>query len=334
MKAAVIAFTDTSGKIAKLLTEKIGAAGYVISKRHIRGFSDFNSLTALMKDIFGQYDALVFVGACGIAVRAIAPYVKSKVTDPAVVVIDEKGSFVIPILSGHIGGANELAVEISQITGGTPVITTATDINNKFSVDTFAVKNNLHIGDTKLIKEISSRVIAGEKIGLYTDYEVKNIPDCFSEKAEAGICISNDEKKPFKITLNLFPKNIVVGIGCRRNCENIEEHIIDFLKTNNCSINSLCAAATIDVKKNEQGILDFCGKYKIPMNVFSAAELNDTEGEFKNSDFVKKTVGVGNVCERAAAAARASIMVHKTVFKGMTLALGKRDTKIDFSRGF
>lgn len=91
--------------------------------------------------------------------RSIAPYVKDKAKDPAVVVVDEKGNFAIPILSGHIGGANDLAEKIAALTSGVAVITTATDINKKFSVDTFAVRNNLHIGDTKLIKEISSRIL-------------------------------------------------------------------------------------------------------------------------------------------------------------------------------
>ena len=195
MKIAAIAFTKNGGKIVKMLVREFGARGYIISKHHTDGLEDFDNLSGLVKDIFKKYNALIFVGACGIAVRAVAPYIKDKSKDPAVVVVDEEGNFAIPVLSGHIGGANDLAKKIAALTNGTAVITTATDINDKFSVDTFAVKNNLHIRDTKLIKEISSRVLEGQKIGLYTDYELKNIPDCFTDTAEVGICISDEDKK-------------------------------------------------------------------------------------------------------------------------------------------
>ena len=215
----------------------------------------------------------MFVGACGIAVRSIAPYVKDKAKDPAVVVVDEKGNFAIPILSGHIGGANDLADKIASLTSGTAVITTATDINKKFSVDTFAVRNNLYIGDTKLIKEISSRILNDKKVGLYTDYELKNVPDCFEESNEVGICISDDDKKPFRTTLNLMPKNVVLGIGCRKGCETVEESILAFLKVNGASVYSLFAVATVDIKKNEKGIVEFCEKFDIPLLTFSAETL-------------------------------------------------------------
>ena len=111
---------------------------------------------------FMEADALVFCCAAGIAVRAIAPWVKDKTTDPAVVVTDEKGLFAVPVLSGHIGGANELAVEIARVTGGTPVVTTATDVNGLFAVDVFAEKNCLYLTDMKLAKEVSAALVAGQ----------------------------------------------------------------------------------------------------------------------------------------------------------------------------
>ena len=165
----------------------------------------------------------------------------------------------IPILSGHIGGANDLAEKIAALTSGVAVITTATDINKKFSVDTFAVRNNLHIGDTKLIKEISSRILNDKKVGLYTDYELKNVPDCFEESNEVGICISDDDKKPFRTTLNLMPKNVVLGIGCRKGCETVEESILAFLKVNGVSVYSLFAVSYthLDVyKRQNQNAID------------------------------------------------------------------------------
>ena len=232
MKIASIAFTENGAKIVKMLVREIGVKGYVFEKYKTDGLETFNNVSSLVRDIFKKYNAIVFVGACGIAVRSIAPYVKDKAKDPAVVVVDEKGNFAIPILSGHIGGANDLSEKIAALTSGVAVITTATDINKKFSVDTFAVRNNLHIGDTKLIKEISSRILNDKKVGLYTDYKLKNVPDCFEESNEVGICISDDDKKPFRTTLNLMPKNVVLGIGCRKGCETVEESILAFLKVN------------------------------------------------------------------------------------------------------
>ena len=146
-----------------MLVREMDVKGYVFEKYKTDGLETFNNVSSLVRDIFKKYNAIVFVGACGIAVRSIAPYVKDKAKDPAVVVVDEKGNFAIPILSGHIGGANDLAEKIAALTSGVAVITTATDINKKFSVDTFTVRNNLHIGDTKLIKEISSRILNDKK---------------------------------------------------------------------------------------------------------------------------------------------------------------------------
>ena len=330
MKIIAIAFTKNGGEVAKLLADKMNTDGYIISTHPTDGLKTFSSLHTVTKEGWEDYDALVFIGAAGIAVRAIAPYVDNKANDRAVVVVDEKGDFVIPILSGHIGGANELAKKIAAVTGGTAVITTATDINNKFSVDTFAVKNNLYIGDTKLIKEISSRVLDGEKIGLYSDYELKNIPDIFTENAETGMCISHENKKPFPITLNLIPKNVVLGIGCKRNCEKVEESVLEFLKSNNLDVNALSVVATIDIKKNEKGITDFCSKYSLPLMTFTADELGDTKGDFTPSEFVLKTVGVDNVCERAVCAAGAKLTYKKTALNGTAIAAGTLKTDIDF----
>ena len=270
MKIASIAFTENGAKIVKMLVREMDVKGYVFEKYKTDGLETFNNVSSLVRDIFKKYNAIVFVGACGIAVRSIAPYVKDKAKDPAVVVVDEKGNFAIPILSGHIGGANDLAEKIAALTSGVAVITTATDINKKFSVDTFAVRNNLHIGDTKLIKEISSRILNDKKVGLYTDYKLKNVPDCFEESNEVGICISDDDKKPFRTTLNLMPKNVVLGIGCRKGCETVEESILAFLKVNGVSVYSLFAVATVDIKKNEKGIVEFCEKFDIPLLTFSA----------------------------------------------------------------
>lgn len=332
MKTVVAAFTQNGAYAAKKLADALEADGYAFEKYVADGLKPFESLTELVNKTFDKSDALVFVGACGIAVRAIAPHIKNKTTDPAVVVIDEKCKFAIPILSGHIGGANELARRIAEIMGASPVITTATDINGKFAVDTFAVKNNLHVGDAKLIKEISSRVLRGEKIGIVSDLPLKNVPDIFTDKAEAGIYIGEGGKEPFRITLTLSPKNYILGIGCKKACKTIEKTALEFLKENGVSVNLLSAAATIDIKKNERGILEFCDRYNIPLFTYSAKELSRLDGDFTPSEFVKKIVGVDNVCERAVCAAGAEIAVKKAARNGVTLALGTIKHEIDFSK--
>ena len=116
MKIASIAFTENGAKIVKMLVHEMDVKGYVFEKYKTDGLETFNNVSSLVRDIFKKYNAIVFVGACGIAVRSIAPYVKDKAKDPAVVVVDEKGNFAIPILSGHIGGANDLAEKIAALT--------------------------------------------------------------------------------------------------------------------------------------------------------------------------------------------------------------------------
>lgn len=330
MKITVIAFTKKGGAVAKKICDGTGGKGFIISTHLIEGLNTFQSLHSVTHRAWQESDALVYVGAAGIAVRAIAPYVDDKARDRAVVVVDEMGKYAIPILSGHIGGANDLAREIAKITGGTAVITTATDINNKFSVDTFAVKNNLAIGDTKLIKEISARVLEDKKIGLYSDYELKNIPPIFTETADTGICISRENKKPFPITLNLYPKDVVIGIGCKKNCNTVEESLIDFMNEHHIKIDSVRALATIDIKKEEKGIVDLCRKYNVPLLTFTAKELEEARGDFSSSDFVKQTVGVDNVCERAVVKSGGQITHRKTTVNGTAIAAGTLNINIDF----
>lgn len=332
MRIAAIGFTQNGGKAVKKLTGKLGASGYLFEKYSVDGLIPFGSLSELVGEKFDTSDALVFVGACGIAVRAVAPYIKSKITDSAVIVMDECERFVIPVLSGHIGGANELALKIADITGAQAVITTATDINGKFSVDTFAVKNNLYISDMEMAKLISAEVLSGNKIGFYSDFEVKNIPDCFNENAEIGICISHDgAKKPFKKTLNLVPKNVVIGIGCKKGTPDVKRLVKRVLSEHNISREAVCMAASIDLKHNEEAIKFLCRDWDLELKTYTAEELMEQDGDFSASAFVMETVGTDNVCERSVVALGADLTVKKTAENGVTVAVGEFNTVLDFN---
>ena len=341
MRTAVISFTEKgrilSQKIADFLNEEHTAERFCFHIHTDENAQSFDDVYAIAAKLFNACDAIVFVCASGIAVRAIAPYIRSKASDPAVIAIDDCGKFVIPLLSGHIGGANRLAQLIAENIGAIPVITTATDVGGRFSPDSFAKANGLVITDLDASKKIASAVLDGEKIGLLSEYPCENIPPEISlDKAcKIGIYIgTDDEKKLFETTLFLPPKNIVVGIGCKRgtSCEMIEAHVKACFEAEKISEERLCAAATIDIKSDEKGLLEFCRKRKIRLLTYSAEELMSVNGSFESSDFVLKATGTDNVCERSVARSGAKLISPKTAKNGVTAALGELPVSIDFER--
>lgn len=256
---------------------------------------------------FMDSDCLIFIGAVGIAVRFIAPYVKDKMEDPAVIVIDEQGSYAIPILSGHVGGANQLAREAANALGALPVITTATDLNGKFAVDVFARDNHMIIGNRKLAKEISARILEGEKIRLRSDLPLKgDLPKeivIASQQEEPDIWITwKKGKESQSRILFLIPRQVILGMGCRKGVEKerVMEAVKDFCDSVDLDIRSIKDLATIDRKKEENGLIKTAMELGAGFLTFSSQELSALQGPFSESEFVKKTVGVGNVCERAA----------------------------------
>ena len=345
MKIAIVSFTNNGAILNKKVNNELEKLGYICKSYSISRFSKrYNlnkiepSLKEWTKKHFKEEDALIFISASGIAVRAIAPFVKDKKTDPAVIVIDELGRFVIPLLSGHIGGANELSKKISKFTNSIEVITTATDINNKFAVDVFAKNNNLYVSNMTIAKEISSKILEGEKIGFLSDFNFKgNIPSELVKKnieniveeekkkvsiknPKIGIYVSISGKDIYEKTLNLIPKIVTIGI---EDIKNIEELVFKVLKENNISINSVKKISSIDLKKDEEGIKEFSKKYNIPFKVYSKKELEKVEGNFTESDFVKSVIGISNVCERAAIIEnkKGKLKVKKTIGNKVTLAL-------------
>ncbi|MBE6050692.1 MAG: cobalamin biosynthesis protein CbiG [Clostridium sp.] len=344
MNINLISFTRKGGYLNKKLGDYLVSLGYSTKSYSIEKFAKDldllpmgSSLKGWTEDSFKHMDFIIFIGAAGIAVRLIAPFIKSKDVDPGVLVIDEEGKFVIPILSGHIGGANKLSKKIAKELNATEVITTATDINKKFAIDNFAVEKNLHISDINMIKKISSKILEGENVPLYSDFDVKgNLPKgiALSDEGDTGICISLEEKKVFDNTMNLVPKIITLGIGCRKNTPflNIEDLVLEVLKENNISINSVKRVASIDLKKEEEGLLEFCKKYNLEFKVYSAEELKSVPGDFTESSFVKSITGVSNVCERAAVKGsnNSDLILRKRAKNGATVAIAKEEWSVDF----
>ncbi len=342
MRIAVVSLTEKG----RVISEKIAAdlarhdvALHRVSRycfhKHCDGDSQaFDDLGELVKTLFPENDGIVFVCACGIAVRVIAPLVKSKVSDPAVVVVDDMGRFAISLLSGHLGGANRLAEIAAAAIGAQPVITTSTDVGGIFSPDSFAAANDLIISDMDASKAVAAALTNGENVALLSQFHLKNKPEIFSENADIGICISASEEKPFPLTLCLIPRNIVLGIGCKKgtSCETISEFVRRTLSAAGIDIRRVRAVASIDLKKDERGLLDFCKSLGAELRTFSAAELSQIQGEFTASEFVSSVTGVDNVCERSAVAAGGALILRKQAENGVTVAAAELPVELDFEK--
>lgn len=346
MKGAIISFSQKGYLLSERVEEALAGSGYEVQravKCHAVENSMEEPLAEWTRENFAVQDVLVFVGAVSIAVRAIAPYVRSKAEDPAVIVVDELGKHCIPILSGHLGGANELAVSLAGRLMAEPVITTATDLNHKWAVDVFAAKNRLHIEDLKKIKKVSAKLLAGGEILLAVEdccevvgkvpAEVRVRESCGLEEAP-DIIVGVHRREQWENALYLIPGAVVLGIGCRKGTEvtKIREAVERLTGQEGILRNAVTAVASIDLKAEEEGLLSYCRQERLRYQVYSAEELKQAEGEFSSSEFVARVAGVDNVCERSAVLASGGgrLIVRKQVYDGVTAAAAVMDWRVMF----
>lgn len=336
MKAAVISFTRAGKELGDRIKSWLEGQGdkaeaSVRCKALPESISE--SLDQWTKERFSKADALIYVGAAGIAVRAIAPYVQSKRSDPAVLVIDEQGTYCIPLLSGHLGGANDLAVRLAEAFQMEPVVTTATDRNQKWAVDEFARKNGLKIRDMELAKRISADLLEGKEICIKVETLNKETKEKEEAEGAPDVYIGLSEHPEWKETLYLVPPVAVLGIGCRKgaSAEQIRNLVGGMLEAYGICPECIRAVATIDRKEEEPGLLRLCKDRDIPLLTFSAEELLKAEGNFTSSEFVRQVTGVENVCERSAVtAAGGRLLIPKQKKDGVTAALAVSDWSVEF----
>lgn len=331
MKIGLIAFTDRGYalgvRLCELLCQKAHSADVTRCGK--------DELRSWMGRHFQEDDALVFIGAAGIAVRAVAPHLKSKTVDPAVLVIDEHGKFVIPVLSGHIGGANKLAVSVSKLLHALPVITTATDCNRVFAVDTWASEHGIRIINPEKIKWVSARLLAGEYVYLKSSFPVDGqLPEGLILTEDEYDVILTVKTRGRKDALRLVPPVLTLGVGCQRgvSAAELEEAFQMILKKGSCHREAVFQAASIDLKADEQGLIEFCRRNGLPLRTFSADALCSVKGRFSSSEFVRKTTGVDNVCERSAIlAGGGELFVRKNAGNGITMALAISPFSVRFT---
>ncbi|MCR5833441.1 MAG: cobalt-precorrin 5A hydrolase [Selenomonadaceae bacterium] len=291
MRTAIISLTKNGAKIAAKIVTKMGGQTFAKGK-------EFENLPKLVEEIFTKFDGLIFICATGIAVRMIAPHIVSKLSDPAVIVVDDRGNNVISLLSGHVGRANELTIEIAKILEANPVITTATDVCGKFSVDSITSKLGLVPQPKEAIKAINAAILRGENVFV-----------------TAG-----------DVQLNLIPQNLVAGIGCRRGVTSLK--IFEALQRACAMIHQpierVKLLASVDTKSDEQGLLALAEVMGLEVKFFPVKDLQKKIDEYKlaESKFVMRSVGVGNVCEAAALCCdTGKFALPKTTFQGVTVAL-------------
>ena len=321
MNIALTAFTRRGAALAARLARDLGADCTVALGKTLAGPDGYDSVRTWAGERFHDTGALIFVGACGIAVRAIAPYVRDKFTDPAVVCVDEAGRYAVPLLSGHVGGANELARRVAALTGGAAAIGTATDVNGLLAIDCWAVERGLIITARQLAKAVSAALLNGERVGFASDFGQACPPGLHPGDATLGVWVTaRKEGGPFAQTLRLVPKCLCLGIGCRRGTAGAAIRAAVERALDGWDLAAVKALGTIDLKRNEPGLLAFADSAGLPLRVYTAAELQEAEGEFTPSEFVKSVTGVDNVCERAAVLGGGTLVVKKQAADGVTVA--------------
>ncbi len=341
MKLEIISFTKAGSQLCAHLTEALNAQG-----EECRGYvpERFLSDPALYPAEpvgdwtgarFDQADGLIYIGAAGIAVRAVAPYLRDKLTDPAVVAVDEQGRYAVSLLSGHVGGANRLAEKVARILEAEPVITTASDRQGLTAVDVWAEEQGLVLSDRNLAKQVASALVNGERVGFFSDFPDRwRAPDGYEAGQRCRLnvhvtCRSDQKQEAGKepaMFLRLLPRILTLGIGCRRGTEVsvIRRAAEQVFQEYGLDIRTVKQIASIDLKQDEPGLCRFAEELGTEFITFSAETLQAVEGSPAVSEFVQQVTGASNVCERAAlcgAGERAVLLVEKKIREGVTVAV-------------
>ena len=333
MKIAIISLSKKGYDLSLRLKKQLDKDSTIISCDIF-----YKDVKNTFKLLFYEYDAIIAIMASGILIRSIAPLIKSKTTDPAILNIDENANFVISILSGHLGGANKLTSKVANLLGACEVITTATDVNKKLGVDVLAKDLYLSIENPSEILYFNKAILNNEEIlfkvnsqGNYDflfDYLNNNTLE-INVSIEFTSSINTDEIHLFYKNHKLIMKieDIVVGIGCKKNKskDDILIGLNKVLDDLNISKNRLSKLASAEIKKNEQGILDLSKHLNIPVDFVSMDKLKlFTSKDIHESEFVKSKFGVGSVSEASClitAGFNSKLIYKKTAFNGVTIAI-------------
>jgi cobalt-precorrin 5A hydrolase len=323
MRVAIIAITKGGLKLSTKLCRLL----------HFESVpSGPEGIQATVKNIWPDYDAIIFIMATGIVIRAIAPLLQDKNSDPCIIALDEGGSFAISLLAGHIGGGNALTNEVAKAIGATPVITTASDVLGLTALDLWAQHNNL-VASGKELTQLSSLLVNNGTLRVMTDFPGE-LPADFKQVhalENADLLIDHRKRSASTPLVTMQPKALVVGIGCNRGtgCDEIDSAVRSTCEQNGLAFAAIASLASIDLKGDEAGLLAFADRYQLPLFFYTAVQLNSIEG-IKQSATVFAATGAYAVCEPAALlqAETETLLVEKTKWKNVTIAMAAKSVKL------
>lgn len=349
IRIAIIAVTEKGKNTAEKIASELENVDVFFQKRGIK---------ELTGELFNKYECIIFVSACGIAVRCISPFLKSKFEDPAVLVVDDNGNNVISLLSGHIGGANEITLKIADVLEANPVITTSTDTNKKGALDVIVSKIGGYVENLReSAKLVNSYLVDNKRVGIYFDSDYESEKDSLNlsgfelidEKTEIDAIVKLDalvsvtdklrcwvdeiiynikkdnEEKEDLIYIKLVPRRIALGMGCRKNTETekmIEEFSI-FSALNNIHPAAIVKTGSLIIKKDEKCMIDLSKALCAEFNLFDVDEICTCDYMFDKSEFVKKNTGVYSVAQPSAYLLSGNVISDKYKNNGTTFAFGR-----------
>ncbi|MBU4236698.1 MAG: cobalt-precorrin 5A hydrolase [Proteobacteria bacterium] len=327
MKTAVIALTRGGREMAGRI---------VAGLENCELYEITGGIVSTIQKIWSHYDGLICVMATGIVVRAIVPLCRDKKTDPCVLVLDEKGQFVISLLSGHLGGGNGLAHKVAAITGGTAVITTASDVTGHTALDLWATENDLRVQNPQRLTGFSAKLVNEGGVSFFSTLECGSLPADFkvvTEPALADIILSHGTFDPLEHpeALVLCPCNLYLGLGCNRGASatDFERAVTELCARYRLERSAIAGIASIDLKADEAGLLQFARENNLPIRFYTKDELNQVEG-ISTSSAVMAATGAKGVAEPAAMLAAGDgttpgqLLVRKIKWKDVTAAVAEK----------
>ncbi|MEN8257577.1 MAG: cobalt-precorrin 5A hydrolase [Thermodesulfobacteriota bacterium] len=319
MKIAILAITNGGKELAQRLATKLPDATFVSSEE---------KFSTILAEAWPRYDAFICIMASGIVVRALAQLVVDKKTDPCVLVMDEQGSFVISLLSGHLGGGNDLARQLAAISGGQAVITTASDVLGHTALDIWARNHGLVVADKSRLTKAMTTLVNKGSLQVYSDLEFPPWPADFviiTDPDQADLIISNRSDVAGQQP-HLHPRNLVAGMGCNRGtpAPAFAGALQELCDQENLAIQSIRNLASIDLKNDEKGLLEFARQNRYPIDFYSKDELNQVP-DLVPSPAVVKATGAQGVAEPAAllSSGGGQLIIGKQKWQDVTIALAQ-----------